>query len=588
MLLEYFDEIHNCPSYLYHSALPFSPSSSWLHECYIVELSQEVRVVEGLQEEWGMCSRIVLLEDDPLSLSYWNNTIAIRSRHNYILILDAVTGSQTAVLPGHTETVTSLTFSSDGTSLISGSHDKTVKLWDVQTGGNVKTFYGHTGAVQSVSISVDHTTIASGSGDKTIRLWDIQTGECCQIIEQQDWVHCVMFSPTNPKTFISTSGSTIQQWDISGHKVGFAYDGRDAVFSPDGTHFISCVGQCITIQNANSGVVVAKIHNGSSFHSFSPDGRLMAITTGCDICIYNMTGSNPHLVKTFAAHTKSISSLAFSSPPTLISASCDRSVKFWQIGTSSTDPVVTNLKSTPLVSAPTRSITLRAKNSIIIPSNLGGVMKTWGILTSHCKGSPQIPAQDPHQTNIQPSDSKLIFVWYADRKINIWDAEEGELLQTINVPEGNVSGGSVEDLRVSGDGSMVFYLYEKSIQAWNILTGEVVGRVEAWGSVTGICIIDGSELWVGLRVKFLRWDFGISGSPVKLFQNLPKMLQLSNTKLWEIDTSRMMDVVTGKVVFQLPERFGMAVHVQWGGQYLVASFRSKEVLILDLSHMLLQ
>jgi WD40 repeat protein len=107
-----------------------------------------------------------------------------------IIILDAITGSQMAVLSGHTW-VNCLTFSSDGKSLVSGSDDKTVKLWDMQTGGVVKTFHGHTQWVWSVSISADHTRIASGSGDHTICLWDIQTGEClCTIQQPDDCIPC--------------------------------------------------------------------------------------------------------------------------------------------------------------------------------------------------------------------------------------------------------------------------------------------------------------------------------------------------------------------------------------------------------------
>ena len=64
-LLEHFDTINNSPSHNYHSALPFSPSSSWLHKCYSEEISPMVKVVKGLPAEWGMCSHIVSLDYKP-------------------------------------------------------------------------------------------------------------------------------------------------------------------------------------------------------------------------------------------------------------------------------------------------------------------------------------------------------------------------------------------------------------------------------------------------------------------------------------------------------------------------------------------
>jgi len=585
ILLEYFEVISNSPSHLYHSALPISPSSSWLHECYAAELSQEVRVVKGLQVKWGMCSHTVLLDGIPWTLSYWNNAVAVGSSHRDIFIFDAITGSQTAVLPGHTDIVRSLTFSSDGISLVSGSHDKTVKLWDMQTGGVVKTLHGHTDIVLSVSISADSTTIASGSQDNTIRLWNVQEGECHQIIEQQGIPHCISFPPKNSQTFISVSYTTIQQWDINGHKVGHAYDGDQVAFSSDGTQFVLCRGIDITVQNINSGVAVARFNaTRSNFGPccFSPDGRLVAIGDDWKFHLWDITSSPPHLIETFIGHTGEITSLAFSSPSNLISASWDYSVKFLQIGASSTDPVVTDPKSTPLTSAPTRSIIPKAKNSPIIPSGLpGGVVKTWGILTGCSKRSLQIPAQDSHESNIQPVDNKLIFAWYANGKISIWEAEKGKLFQTIKVPRDEVI-----DLRISGDGSKVFCLYEKSIQAWDIWTSEAVGKM-GYIYWRGCIAISGSKIWIHDLLMPQGWDFGTLGSsPVRLSNELqiPDRLHLNDTKLWERNMSRMQDVITGKVVFQPPQRFGKAVHVQLGGKYLVASFVSGEVLILDLSH----
>jgi len=200
LLLEYLDIIRNSPSQLYHSALPCSPSSSWFHKYYSAEFSQEVRVVRGLPVEWGECLCTVTLDVSPLAVVCWKDIIAVGCYNGAIAVLDRATGSQRAVLSGHTDSVRSVTFSLDGTLLVSGGGDMTVKLWDIQTGGVVKTFHGHTDSIISVSISANCTMIASASNDKTIHLWDILVGECHHVIEQQERVYHVSFSPVDPPT----------------------------------------------------------------------------------------------------------------------------------------------------------------------------------------------------------------------------------------------------------------------------------------------------------------------------------------------------------------------------------------------------
>jgi len=305
--LEHFDAIKNSPSYIYYFALPFSPSSSWLCKCYSTDPSHTVKVVKGLSAEWGICFRTVLLSSFAQTLSYWNNTIAVGSGSGKIIILDTITGSQTAVLSGHADQVNCLTFSSDGTSLVSGSDDCTVKLWDLQTGGVVKTFSGHTSWVWSVSISPDCTTIASGSGDATICLWNTQTGECYHTIKQQTTVYHVSFSPTNPQHLISLHSGKLQQWDTNGHQIKPQFDGSYVAFSSDGTQFVSCNEKVVTVQNSDSGVVVAKfqVANGDiSYCYFSPGNRLIAIAAGNTAYIWDITSSDPHLVETFIGHTE--------------------------------------------------------------------------------------------------------------------------------------------------------------------------------------------------------------------------------------------------------------------------------------------
>ena len=57
--------------------------------------------------------------------------------------------------------------------MLASSLDRTVRLWDVATGEVQQTFTGHTRGVFSVSFSSEGQTLASGSQDGTILLWDI-------------------------------------------------------------------------------------------------------------------------------------------------------------------------------------------------------------------------------------------------------------------------------------------------------------------------------------------------------------------------------------------------------------------------------
>ena len=570
-LLEHFDTIHNSPSEIYLSALSLSPSP-WLHQCY----SPEIKVIKGLPAEWGVCSRTVVLDRFTYTLSYHNNRVAVGSRPGDIIILDTITGTQTAVLSGHTKEVNCVEFSLDGTSLVSGGDDKTVKLWDVQTSGVVKTFSGHTSWVQSVSISADYTTVASGSYNDTICLWDIKTGECHHTIKQEDIVQHVRFSPTDPQHLISVSGEKVWQWDANGCQIKPPFDGQHASFSSDGAQLILCHEKTVTVHNSGSGTTVTEFQttdSDASWCSFSPDSRLVAVAIDRTAYCWNITSPEPQLVETFIGHTDVVTSLVFASPTILISASRDKSVKFWQIGTQSTDPTVIDPKSIPLHSAPIISLTLQATDGIFITSDSDGMVMTWGISTGIHKASFQTPAKD-YKRDVQLINGGLILVYHTDEKIHVWDVGSAHILLVINRPE-----EYAEDLRISGDGTMFFYLYAPFIWAWSIQTGEAVGQVEiGYGGGAGSLIVDDSKVWAHWpQSEYEGWDFGISGSaPIQL----PGRPTLSNgTMLWDQKQGRISNAVTGGII---SKRFANPALVQCDGSYLVAIYKSGEMLILNL------
>jgi WD40 repeat protein len=576
-LLEHFDTICDSPSHIYHSALPLSPSSSWLHEHYGAESLQEVKVVRGLPAGWGTCSRTVSLGTGILSLSCWNKTIAIGTVHRGIIILDEVTGSQTAVLSGHTDEVNSVVFTSDGKSLVSGSDDKTVKLWDMQTGGVVRTFSGHTKLVRRVSVSADCATIASGSWDYTTRLWNVHTGECHCIIDQSHSVKCVHFSPADPQHLISISGGIVQQWDTNGHQIKLAYGGFYAAFSLDGTHLVLWNKGVTTVQNSDSGAIVTKCPTGRSsrYCCFSPNGRLVAVAAGATASVWDITSSDPHLIETFIGHKNAIVSLTFSSSSSLISVSDDLSIKFWQIGASPTDSVASDPKSIPSTSTSIMSVGLQADNGIAISSDSDGRVKTWDLSTGLCKASFQTPVTGGVFRDARITDSGLVVACLGAGGIHIWDTKKGGLPQVIKTTESRV-----KDLKISRDGSKVFLLSMRSIQAWSMHTGEAVGEVVLEnGTYIDLLHTSGSRISVHFPNALSQgWDFGISGSsPVPLpnmYLERPHLDLIGGACSWYQGPNWIKNTVTGKEVFQLSGRYARPYEVEWDGRYLVAGYES--------------
>jgi WD40 repeat protein len=119
---------------------------------------------------------------------------------------------------GHTDSVRSVAFSSDGQHIISGSSDNTICVWDAMMGKTVAgLFSGHTDSVRSVAFLSDGQRIVSGSSDKTIHVWDATTGETVAgpFSGHTDSVWSVAFSPDGQRIVSGSSDNTIRVWDAT-------------------------------------------------------------------------------------------------------------------------------------------------------------------------------------------------------------------------------------------------------------------------------------------------------------------------------------------------------------------------------------
>jgi len=112
--------------------------------------------------------------------------------------------------------VSSVAYSPDGQHIISGSFDKTIRIWNAETGSAVgKPLEGHTGWVSSVAYSPDGQHIVSGSGDETIRIWNAGTGSAVgkPLEGHTDSVSSVAYSPDGQHIISGCSDRAIHLWD---------------------------------------------------------------------------------------------------------------------------------------------------------------------------------------------------------------------------------------------------------------------------------------------------------------------------------------------------------------------------------------
>lgn len=426
-----------------------------------------------------------------------------------MVLLDAITGSWKSAFFGHAGKITSLAFSLDGVLLVSGSEDKTVKLWDVQTGGAIKTF-DHTSAVSAICISPDCATIASGTYDGTIYLWDIRTGEChSTALSHDDRVQAISFSPINSRRLISSSWDrTVRRWDTDGRQIGATCEEAGTVayvaYALDGTRFVSCGGMVATVRDSESGAVVVKFDAPKQPFilescCFSPDGRFVACAAGRTIYVWDITGSGARLVGTLVGHHYIIS-ITFSS--SLISLS-GRFIKFWQSSGSLTDSIATNDRPARHGRARNESISIRlfAEDGITVTIHSSGVVKTWSLTTGACKSSFLTPAQGIRYVHLA-GDTPVVVWWEADdEEYRVWDGGDGQLFRTVR---SSLQG--ILHLRISKDGSKIFGLDNEHIEVRSIPTGEGVSLIrhksgDPWRDVRG------SKVWLASS-KYVGWDFG--------------------------------------------------------------------------------
>ena len=242
-------------------------------------------------------------------------------------------------LTGHSGSVTSICWSTNGKYGASGSYDETVIIWDAKSGQKLKTLEGHSDWVLSVCWSPDGKYLASGSSDKTLIIWDAESGERLQTLKgHSNGVLSVCWSPDGKYLASGSRDHTVIIWDAeSGQKLKTLRGHSDAVWSvswsPDGKYLASgSEDYTVTIWDANSREKLKTLEGHSDWVlsvCWSPDGKYLA-NGSMDSNVIIRDAKSGQRFKTLKGHSYGVTSICWSPDGKyLASGSFDKTLIIW-------------------------------------------------------------------------------------------------------------------------------------------------------------------------------------------------------------------------------------------------------------------
>eukprot|EP00040_Diaphanoeca_grandis_P014118 m.71468 g.71468 ORF g.71468 m.71468 type:complete len:520 (-) comp24352_c1_seq1:209-1768(-) len=166
------------------------------------------------------------------------NMVVTGSWDRTIRIWDAADGKELRRLDRnqHIAPITSVKWHPNGALVASTSADNTTALWDAATGKKMRTLREHFGWVLDCSFAPDRTKFATASWDKTVRLWDPNTGELLSTLRGHTkgvW-GCAFYPAGHTSALLASCGEdcTARLWDTRTRKVALTLSGghADAVY----------------------------------------------------------------------------------------------------------------------------------------------------------------------------------------------------------------------------------------------------------------------------------------------------------------------------------------------------------------------
>ncbi|KIM23652.1 hypothetical protein M408DRAFT_77303 [Serendipita vermifera MAFF 305830] len=538
--------------HIYISALAFSPQNSLVFREYTKCYPQRVQIERGGHKEWPAIQKVVQGHQDMvLSVAFSPNgkRIVSGSEDRTIRVWDAETAEMVAgPFKGHTGSVNSVAVSPDGTRAVSGSGDTTLRVWDIETAEMIAgPFEGHNERINSVKFSPDGTRVISGSEDKTIRIWDAETAEMLvgPFEGHTASVSSVAFSPNGTRIVSGSWDSTIRVWNAANAEmVAGIFEGHNDVvtsvtFSPDGTRIVSgSYDGKIRVWDAETLKLIARPFEGHAYSvmsvEFSGDGtRIVSGSTDMTIRVWDAT-TTEMIVGPLDGHKMGVASVAFSPDgTTIVSGSHDATIRIW--GTDNAEMITGTLEGPKHC---VNSVSFSPDGTRITFGSADSTVQVWDPKTAGIVACSVKEHTDAVTSVAFSLDGTRIVSGSWDSTIRVWNAANAEMV--AGPFEGHTNW--VTSVAFSPDGKhIVSGSYDETIRLWNAKTSEMVaGPFEGhtWVVTSVAFSPDGARIVSGSEDQTIRiWD---AESAEMLAESLDGHTRAVNAVAFSLDGTRIV------------------------------------------------
>jgi WD40 repeat protein len=341
---------------------------------------------------------------------------------------DAASGKEIAALR-HDAAVGAVAYSPDGRAVLTGSADGAARLWDAGSGEEIATLR-HDGPVYAVAYSPDGRTVLTGSGDLRkgeARLWDAASGKELATLRHDKEVRVVTFSPDGRTALTGSADGTARLWNAaSAQEIAALRHDKEVVavaYSPDGrTVLTGSLDQRARLWDAASGEEIATLRHGGAVQAvaYSLDGRT-ALTGSSDGTARLWDAASGKELATLH-HGGSVQAVAFSPDGRTVLAGCGEWARLWN---AASGQEIAALRHDSEV----RAVACSPDGRTALTGSLDKTARLWDATSGQARATLR------HDSEVRAvaysPDGGSALTGSLDKTARLWDAASGQARATL-------------------------------------------------------------------------------------------------------------------------------------------------------------